>query len=469
MKHKYFILFFFIISLISSCTKTLETPNQTTRGSESPNHLPNMSGETAGDGAYDALGWGYDATKEYANANSLGFQVINLDALRAAYPSRVIEEFPNSQSYIEEYGENAQKYSLMLSSKVDATFNFAAFGKTISAGFVSSITASGKFDAKYIYGSYNLTIHQRRVRINSDVSTLSNYITQDFIDDVNNFYSNPAILVQKYGTHILLDIYTGAKMDVLFQAETQNIDRSLAARIGVKAGVKDIFNLDISNGVDISASSLNFSKKLSYKTRGGNPSFGLTGTLNLDQSNPKIDFTNWQQSSARSNAVLVDIGQYGLLRIYELISDPVKKAAVKAYVDEYLINKQVYLDYLPTPVYRFWNNNKGDHYYTTIYKSYSGYVYEGIEFNAYTYPAPNSSPIYSYYNPNTGDHYYTSTAGNYGGYANEGIAFYAFTSQANNTIPIYQYWNPNISDHFYSRVNGSYGGYSYERIAFYAY
>ena len=74
----------------------------------------------------------------------------------------------------------------------------------------------------------------------------------------------------------------------MFQSETTNESRDRAARIGVKVGVKSIFDVDVTNDVNTSESSMNYSKKLSYRTRGGDPSKGLVGELNLDQDAPKL-------------------------------------------------------------------------------------------------------------------------------------------------------------------------------------
>ncbi|RXM49599.1 hypothetical protein, partial [Chryseobacterium sp. CH25] len=56
-------------------------------------------------------------------------------------------------------------------------------------------------------------------------------------------------------------------------------------------------NANVDNDIDTSESNKNFSRKLSFKTRGGDPSKSLVGELNLDQTNPKINISSWQNSS----------------------------------------------------------------------------------------------------------------------------------------------------------------------------
>lgn len=86
----------------------------------------------AGDGVYDVLGHGFDAAGEYANANSAGFKVIDIDRFKTEQAARLVSENANTQQYVEEYGENAQTYSKMVSTKVDATAGIPLFKNIIS-------------------------------------------------------------------------------------------------------------------------------------------------------------------------------------------------------------------------------------------------------------------------------------------------------------------------------------------------
>lgn len=43
-------------------------------------------------------------------------------------------------------------------------------------------------------------------------------------------------------------------MDVMFQSETTNQDRERAARVGVKVGVGEVFNINVNNDVNTSES-----------------------------------------------------------------------------------------------------------------------------------------------------------------------------------------------------------------------
>lgn len=290
---------------------------------------------------YNALGYGYNATGEYANSNSIGFKVVDIDKFKTEQSSRLVDENTASQEYSEEYGEDAVAFSKMISRKVSATDQLQLYGKTISNPFKSAITNNySSFDPKYIYGSYNLLIKQKRFRFNADANMLSGYVTLDFLKDLQT--KTPEQMVHDYGTHVTVDIYTGAKLDIFFQAQTTNQDRQRAARAGIATTVNTL-NSGIANDIDVQEASKNYSKKLYYKTRGGDKSKRFANILNIDQSIPKLNVSDWQSTSTKSNSVLVDFGPHGLVLIYDLIKDPIKKSQLKSYVDQYLTSNQVLL------------------------------------------------------------------------------------------------------------------------------
>ena len=97
-------------------------------------------------------------------------------------------------------------------------------------------------------------------------------------------------------------------------------------------------------------------------------------------------------------------------------------------------------------VFRLYNKNSGEHFYTinegeASYISSIGWLYEGVGWMA---PKKSKSPVYRVYNPNSGDHLYTLDLPEYRyldsiGWNGEGIAFY---SDDEKTIPIYREYSP---------------------------
>lgn len=128
------------------------------------------------------------------------------------------------------------------------------------------------------------------------------------------------------------------------------------------------------------------------------------------------------------------------------------------------------------PMYRLYNPNSGEHFYTANgterdHLSHLGWIYEGIGW----YAPISGVPVYRLYNPNTGDHHYTTSKGESSyldnvGWNYEGIGWYS-----GGSAPIHRLYNPNAkigSHHFtLSKEESDYLddiGWNYEGIGWFA-
>lgn len=325
-----------MISVISCSTETTdEIPNEKIiENVEDWDHIQlSITDSSKQLGKYNALGYGYNVLGEYANENSTTLKIIDTDKFKSEHHQRLSEENVLYHEYTENYGEDAAAYLKMISKKVSATQQFRVYGKTIP--FSSAILSNKKYDPRFIYANYNHIVKQKRFRLNESNELLSNYLTSNFSKDLEEKTAEQ--IVQKYGTHVVVDIYTGSIIDMIFQAKTTNPDRENAARIGVKT----VAGTD--NEIDTQSASKNYEKKLFYKTRGGDKSLAIAGIFNLEKITPTINFYNWQSTSTIENAVLVDFGDNGLIFLYDLVKDPAKKAELKLYIDQYINENQVVL------------------------------------------------------------------------------------------------------------------------------
>lgn len=141
------------------------------------------------------------------------------------------------------------------------------------------------------------------------------------------------------------------------------------------------------------------------------------------------------------------------------------------------------------PVYRFYNVNEGVHLYTAdeteknnvMANLSSIYRYEGVGYSIERSDPLNSNPLYRFYNFQKGVHFYTSDEtekSNVQGtlawtYKFEGVGY--GVSRTPTAMPIYRFLNVNKGVHFYTATTGekdwviaNLGSiYRYEGIAFY--
>ena len=117
------------------------------------------------------------------------------------------------------------------------------------------------------------------------------------------------------------------------------------------------------------------------------------------------------------------------------------------------MNGKTYTDvrskYGPVDMYRIYNPNSGEHFYTSDQKEKDalvnkhGWTYEGV---GWVSPERSSIPVYRLYNKKGGEHHYTTDKKerdaliNKYGWTDEKIGWYSDEAE---TIPVYREYNPN--------------------------
>ena len=110
----------------------------------------------------------------------------------------------------------------------------------------------------------------------------------------------------------------------------------------------------------------------------------------------------------------------------------------------------------PNPMYRLYNPNSGEHFFTASSDEKDGLArlgwhYEGV---GWTAPATSSTPVYRLYNKNGGEHHYTTSSSEKdslenAGWKYEGVGWYSDDAEA---VPLYRLYNPNAfaNNHHYT-------------------
>lgn len=465
------------VTVITSCSKSKETfENKLPNKGSSLSMGPGM--RTPGDGLWDVLGYGYDVTGEYANPNAVRYMVVDVTALKAAEPNRAIMD-PSHFSYGNlNAGSNAEEYTKGLSGSTTATFGFSIFGATIKANFADSTA----FSSKYAYASYDHIIQKKALKFSADDSMLMNYLSPAFVNDLAN--SSVENIVKRYGTHILSNIVLGAKLQVFYRMETTSQDRIKAVRAGLDMPLKGVFGISANINSNQTDKQQNFAETFQYKTVGGNSSITLIGSVSLPspgQQNPgytNIPISTWTSSVTDENAQLIDLKTNGLIPLYDLISDPAKKLAVKNYITQYLAGNLVSAK--ADNIHVYYNSQQSSHAFSTFedpYLTSHGFQYLGVNFKAFVSQVPGTLPIHHFYHPALQIRVYTIDRFSWpfesNGYIYDGVKFYAYPSQQPNTYGVHAFWHPNISNYTYTinRYDWPYeqNGYTYMGINFYAF
>lgn len=326
-----------VAGTVASCKKTEveQTEKIFDKKSEVPVRL--MS---AGDGQWDLLGFGYDVTKDFANSNSSTYPIVDVEKLRLENITSVISSGAEASQNDFEVGENVEEFSRKITQKATLTGGAGLLFKgTIDYNF----SVENKWSSTYIYGLYNMKVIKRRVYMMHDLDLLKRYLHPKFLSDIDNF--SPAELVDLYGTHVLTDIRLGGKLELLYQAETTHSNRTVAAGAGTETSFAKVFGVSVSGTYDQSSVKNNFNQKATARTIGGNSEQTISGiTIGSDgRPSATINVSGWASGVTDSNAELVDINR--AIPIYDLISNTTKREAVRSYVEQYLLNNQIIIDW----------------------------------------------------------------------------------------------------------------------------
>jgi len=285
---------------------------------------------------FNVLGYGYDVTGEFAAPSASRVRIIDLEKLKAEHPDFVQLARTSQGSGIVMPAQNCEALSKMLSRKLNHTDGMRQFRGSITAFFPEA----GSLSKKFIYGSHHQELIFRRVYFLNNATTLQNYLLPEFESDVEN--SSAKELVIKYGTHLLSNIMLGAKLKVLYQAETRNLDRRIAVEKGLTVASRKLFvlNTGLFDYEDDTIAIGNYSQKIRFKTIGGNPQ-ALTEIINPYTNTKVLEVGKWAQSCNKENADFINIGENGITPLYFYIKDAQKKEAVKKYIDNYLHEREV--------------------------------------------------------------------------------------------------------------------------------
>lgn len=346
-KTSLFALLFFIM-LLSSCSQ-----DELTEINDA-NEKPSTNLKHAGDGKHDLLGFSYDITKEYLHVDAASRSVIDIDAFRRDNETRYYN--PSSTLGYSDTYSGATSMDMLeeikTKQKVNIGGNYGLFSGSIKVE--SEMDRKYTFSSKYSYARADVIKRVRRLYLNADINMLMKYLNPSFNEDLIRL--SPEKFVAEYGTHVLTDITIGGRLSFLYRSAIVEESDYTRKKDIVEAGAKfsiGKFGADAKNSHENETiKSLN-KKNATWKTwinyHGGEES-GESLTYDSEKGYPTTTFNKsaWEKSVTTANAALVEINWDKTYPIYEFITDPIKKAQIKAAVDKYITDSKVdILDIVP--------------------------------------------------------------------------------------------------------------------------
>lgn len=304
----------------------------------SPSFPQSVNTRSAGDGVYDILGYGYDITGPYLDTKSSRAIVFDTNKL---LEKGLITPYKLEES---RFRYSSGKDVIDFTTNMSSSLQMSTPGILKVIGGASLNIAFGgnsHYNSDYSFAYCTQQYIDSRYRISeADINVLKTCLTKQFIERLSTY--TPEQIIEEYGTHVLKDIYLGAKFEVYYMAKSTSSSKKESINAGLGASLFSLFKMDGKFQYDESLAITNKEQSLYYFTIGGDPAVGVQGSLNPENS-PSIDIGKWMASVKSSTPKFIDVdnNSQSFIPIYELVTDPTKKQTLKAYIDNYIKSKEV--------------------------------------------------------------------------------------------------------------------------------
>ena len=304
----------------------------------SPSFPQSVNTRSAGDGVYDILGYGYDITGPYLDTKSSRAIVFDTNKL---LEKGLITPYKLEES---RFRYSSGKDVIDFTTNMSSSLQMSTPGILKVIGGASLNIAFGgnsHYNSDYSFAYCTQQYIDSRYRISeADINVLKTCLTKQFIERLSTY--TPEQIVEEYGTHVLKDIYLGAKFEVYYMAKSTSSSKKESINAGLGASLFSLFKMDGKFQYDESLAITNKEQSLYFFTIGGAPAVGVQGSLNPENS-PSIDIGKWMASVKSSTPKFIDVdnNSQSFIPIYELVTDPTKKQTLKAYIDNYIKSKEV--------------------------------------------------------------------------------------------------------------------------------
>ncbi|WP_101688713.1 MAC/perforin domain-containing protein [Dysgonomonas massiliensis] len=448
--------------------------------------------KSAGDGKYDVLGYGYDITEPYVGENSVKFKIVDVEELLEKEKSNPKVYYqPSSSTAIYErvfVGSDATTYIENIITKTnfngsvaseglfdDLKKNDASTKKSLEGLFSASVKYGREqenkysYSSKYAFANADVVKKQKSFLIDTELEIIRKYLTPQFLDKLENLTAAKADqIVRNYGTHLMMDIEIGGFYRNYFRTIIIEESSSTRKKEIVEAGAKfGLSKIGLNLGMDLSKETFkqtilkNSLSDSQIRCWGGSThgsSYSFT-TANLVDANFTVNSNpgKWAETVTDVNSVLINLNWNRTYPIYELVTDPSKKAMLKAAVERYIDSKKIEVLEVAL-LYRLHKKSNSNTWFTTSYteaKEYTkkGYYFDGGEqksIQGYVFKKqyPGTVPLYRLHKKSNSNTWFTTSYTEAKEYTKKGYYFdggeqksiqgYILKNKDLGTVPLYR-------------------------------
>ncbi len=292
--------------------------------------LGEILGEDDGDDtqvfAEDAIGRGYNILGNYADNKEVRAPVLDFGQLLAdgLVDERVIER----ASFETFSGSSVEEYTESLEVNVEVSGSYKGFSGSLETNFSSETYSRSEFS----YATVQSEIFKRSFNVDTRSSeTLRAYLTERARAELNDPSVPLDTLLSRYGSHVLLGIYVGGRLDYNMATDFSQFSSEQLVGVAANASFKNVFasaEIDVDVEYNEEIRTMEQNSQIRVNVYGGSSEFGQ----NILNDN---DYTRWIDSvDERQIFVGFLDGQRPLVPLWEFIDDSARAAALEAAFEE---------------------------------------------------------------------------------------------------------------------------------------
>lgn len=388
------------------------------------------------------LGAGYNVTADHLSPEAIKAPIIDLEKLKNSDIFDIYRMRANSSEPRDYAGENAATFLTDIAKNLEMgdinSRNALSVGTILKhkefesdydhSSQYSFASSERLFTAERWYFSFFYTLDKYKYR----------YLTQEFENDVKSLTAEK--IIEKYGTHILVDVGIGARFRGLYRTTVPTATSAAdIARITLLSALTKIAQQGLFTGSAVGGweeeVAQSIGGQLIFEFYGGN-------TTLLPSLPTTADLNTWLKSFNEENYTLTKITQNKVLPIYDMIKDATKRKQVKDAIEKYISNQKL-SSVSTTPLLQAWNGK--NHTYDTSYLdivTHSNKKYEGAVCSIYKQQRTNTVPLYLYSNGQKQRLSVESLRADTGWQLEKELG-YVYTLPVDGAIPLYEAANEN--------------------------
>jgi hypothetical protein len=298
----------------------------------------------------EILGSGYNIGGNYADVADVRARILDLAALERDGLLRQVQY--EWASYHDVSGATSSEYL----SNLQVSVNVSGKGFGFSGALKTSFSQDRYTSSQYSFATVQSLIRKYGLRVALDVTPgqLRAYLTPGASAAINDPNVDPLDLFATFGTHLLKGIIVGGRLDFTTSANMSFEHSGRSIDVYARASFKSMFaSAAIETDVIDQQSQSEFAatQQQHVEVYGGRSEYGQ------DIVN-QGSYENWIES-VRDNPVFMDFESTGLIGIWELASDSVRRAAIQTAFNTYAVANGISLVAAGMIVSNFSDDNEG--------------------------------------------------------------------------------------------------------------